>query len=73
MAVLKEAHTGMEFQNEAKEYVINMINGSRKLHIKNNCPNSKCLYKYYDFESLDDVEKCGIEFTKCKKCFKETK
>lgn len=71
MAETKIAHTGIEFQNDAKKYVINMVGGKRKLHIKNckSCPHSGCHYEYYDFDSYEEVMASGIAFTKCGHCF----
>ena len=70
MLELKCANTSMQFQKEAKEYVINMLGNKQKLHKKNCCQYSKFYAKYYDFDTLEEVEKCGVEFTKCKLCFK---
>ena len=70
MLKLKNATNGTQFQKEAKEYVINMLGNKQKLHIKNGCPHAKCFSKYYDFDTLKEAEKCGVEFTKCKLCFK---
>ncbi len=71
MLKLKYATNGAQFQKEAKKYVINMLGNKQKLHKKNCCQYSKCYDKYYDFDTLEEVNKCGIEFTKCKLCFKE--
>ena len=68
----KIAHNGGDFQNDAKKYVINMVSGTRKLHIKNskNCPHSRYVYEYYDFDSFEEATASGIAFTKCGNCFK---
>lgn len=68
---LKCATTSMQFQEEAKKYVINMLGNKQKLHEKNCCQYSKFYAKYYDFDTVEEAEKCGVEFTKCKLCFKE--
>ena len=70
MPELKYATNGTQFQKEAKEYVINMLGNKQKLHKKNCCQYSKFYAKYYDFDTVEEAEKCGIEFTKCKLCFK---
>ena len=71
MLELKYASNGKSFQKDAKKYVINMLGNRQKLHIKNCCPHAICFSKYYDFDTLKEAEKCGVEFTKCKLCFKE--
>ncbi len=71
MAVLKYATSGPEFQHDAKEYVVNMLSNARKLHKKNGCYYAKCFAKYYDFDTKEEALASGIEFTACKRCFKE--
>ncbi|MBO5339148.1 MAG: hypothetical protein J6A96_05550 [Clostridia bacterium] len=71
MLELKHASNGKEFQKNAKEYVINMLGNKRKLHKKNGCYYSKCYCKYYDFNTISEAENSGIDFLKCKICFKE--
>ena len=71
MLKLKYAVNGMQFQKEAKKYVINMLGNKRKLHIKNGCQFSEYYIKYYDFDSLDEISASGLEFTHCELCFKE--
>ncbi len=68
---IKTAHSGTEFQNEAKKYVINMESEARKLHIKNckSCPYSHYFFKYYDFDSYEEAIESGIEFLECRRCF----
>ena len=53
-----------------------MVRGSKKdgkwtLHIKNtkSCPWSKMLYKYADFDTYEEAQKCGEQMKKCKRCF----
>lgn len=70
---LKIASNEKEFQENAKEYVINMTSRSQKLHIKNGCRFSKWLWNYYDFDSLADAKNCGVESTRCQLCFKGEK
>lgn len=71
MPELKTACHVSEYKRDAKEYVINMLGKKRKLHIKNGCCHSKCFFEYYTFETLEEVEASGIEFTKCRICFPE--
>lgn len=71
MPDLKTANRVDEFRREAKKYVINMLGKKRKLHIYNGCCHSKCLFEYYTFETFEEVEASGIEFTKCRICFPE--
>lgn len=66
---LKKAQTEEQFQAEAKKYVINMQNNSRKLHKKNGCSNSQWIKKYYDFDTLKEVKDSSIPHEKCKHCF----
>ncbi len=73
MPILKEAEGVEVFRREAKAYVINMLSGSRKLHKKGckSCQYSKCFSKYYDFDTLEEAEKSGVEYTLCGNCFRE--
>ena len=71
MPKLKYAMNGVQFQNEAKKYVINMECNKQRLHKKNGCQWSKCFDKYYDFDSMESVIHSGVEFVKCKLCFME--
>ena len=47
-----------------------MLGNKQKLHKKNCCQYSKFYAEYYDFDTLEEAKNCGIEFTKCKLCFK---
>ena len=70
---IKDADCRNTFQSEARNYVINMLRGSKRtLHIKNTsrCQWSKFLLEYVDFDSLDNAKSSGIDFEPCKKCFK---
>ena len=71
MLNLKYATNGTQFQKEAKEYVINMLGNKQKLHKKNCCQYSKFYAKYYDFDTLEEVNASGLKFTPCGLCFKE--
>lgn len=71
MPTMKYAASGPEFQRDAKEYVINMLGGKRKLHKKNGCQFSKCYSKYYDFDTKEDAYASDIAFTPCEICFPE--
>lgn len=71
MPTLKLATTGEQFQNDAKDYIINMLGGKRKLHKKNCCHYSYFYAKYYDFETEEEAYASGIEFTTCGLCFKK--
>lgn len=73
MLELKIAHTGEEYQANAKKYVINMTGNKKKLHIKNGCYWAKGFYEYYDFDTLADAKNCGVETTLCEICFGEGK
>ena len=70
MPEMKYATTGPEFQRDAKEYVINMLGGKRKLHKKNGCQYSRCYAKYYDFDTKEEAYASGVEFTTCGLCFR---
>lgn len=65
----KSAKTEAEFQEEAKEYVLNIQNNNKKLHKKNGCRYSKWIKEYYDFDTLDEIENSNIEHSKCLYCF----
>ena len=65
----KSAKTEAEFQEEAKEYVLNIQNNNKKLHKKNGCRYSKWIKEYYDFDTLDEIENSNIDHSKCLYCF----
>ena len=68
----KKASCGHQFNNEAKEYVINMLHNNRTLHIKNtsSCPSSKFVQEYIDFDSYEEAVESKIFLRKCKNCFR---
>lgn len=71
MPTMKYAASGPEFQRDAKEYVINMLGGKRKLH-KKNCYHYSGFYaEYYDFDTKEEAYASGVEFTLCGLCFKK--
>lgn len=61
-----------DYKQNAKKYVINMISEARTLHKKDGCQYSHYLSKYCDFDTLEEVELSGIDFQKCRFCFRET-
>ena len=65
----KKSINKQHYEENAKNYVINMKNDSRKLHKKNSCPHSKFITEYYDFDTLEQAENANITFTKCRNCF----
>ena len=69
MPTLKYATGNNDFQQFAKEYVINMLGKKRKLHRKNGCHYSHHYSKYYDFDSIEEVKASGIAHTDCELCF----
>ena len=71
MPTLKTAANGEQFRREAKDYVINMLCGTRKLHKKGVCQYSTDCAKYYDFDTKEEAYASGIEFTTCDLCFKK--
>lgn len=71
MPTLKTATNDEQFKREAKDYVINMLSGSRKLHKKNCCKYSRFYAEYYDFDTIEEAYASGIEFTTCGLCFKK--
>ena len=71
VVILKVAECEEDFRCNAKQYVINMLSNARTLHIKNGCYHARCIAKYYDFDTLEAAEESGLEFLKCKNCFKE--
>lgn len=71
MPTLKTATNSEQFRIEAKDYVINMLSGSRKLHKKNCCKYSQFYAEYYDFDTKEEAYASGIEFTTCGLCFKK--
>ena len=53
--LIKYAKNASDFQENAKDYVINMLGNRRKLHKKNGCPHSRMFDKYYDFDTYEDA------------------
>lgn len=68
---MKTASHGGIFQEDAKDYVINMQNNIRTLHKKNGCYYSKCFYKYYDFDTYEKAKASGLSIRDCLNCFPE--
>lgn len=68
---IKIANCGKVFLTHAKPFVVNMEHNKKMLHIKNcpRCPHSKFLYKYLDFETLEEAESFPLVFSKCQLCF----
>lgn len=73
MPNMKYAQSRFEFQEEAKEYVINMISDSRVLHKKNGCYYGEFSQKYYDFDTEEEASNSNIAFRHCLNCFPEKK
>lgn len=46
-----------------------MVSNARTLHKKNCCYYSEFLQKYYDFDTIGEVENSGLNYVKCEKCF----
>lgn len=67
--MMKHAENTTDFQTNAKDYVINMTSGARKLHKKNGCYYSHTLDKYYDFDTYEQAKASGIGHTDCELCF----
>ena len=67
---LKYSINKNEFDANAKEYIINMHKGSKKLHHKHGCYDSQCLIRYYDFDSQVEAETSVVKPTLCKKCIR---
>lgn len=70
---LKYSTHKSEFDANAKEYVINMHKGSKKLHRKYGCCDSQCLIRYYDFDSQVEAETSSVKPALCKKCIRNGK
>ena len=73
--LFKHSANGDDFRNNAKEFVVNMTSHKKKLHILNNksCYDSKFMYDYLDFNSVDEAnkffKKYEKECSKCDRCF----
>lgn len=65
---LKTARNARDFNEESKEFVINMLSGAKTLHKKNGCRDSKAISKYYDFDTYAEAKESGIEHTDCELC-----
>ena len=65
-----------EFDENVKEYFVNMENNIRTLHKTGGCYYAKCAYKFITFSSLEEVEryekmhKDATPFRKCGNCFR---
>ena len=68
---IEKSPTKQHYDENAKRFVLNMKNNSRKLHIKNGCQQSTFLSEYYDFDTLEQVVKSFVSHTRCKRCFTE--
>lgn len=66
--VLKTSGNSKDFNENAKEYVINMLSGAKTLHKKNGCRHSKAISKYYDFDTYAEAKESGIDHTDCELC-----
>ena len=71
--MIKYAKNGKEFQENSKDYVINMLGNKRKLHKKNGCYFSHVFAKYCDFKTYDEAKNSGISHTDCELCFGKRK
>lgn len=60
---------GGEYQQDAKQYVVNMCSGKKMLHIKNKCPQSKCLSEYISYDTLEEIDELPFRVSKCELCF----
>ena len=71
MREVKEAKCGKDFLDHARPFVVNMTGNKKTLHIKGcqRCPYSKFLYKYLDFDTLEEAESFPLAFSKCQRCF----
>ena len=65
---LKTAGNAKDFNENAKNFVINMLSGAKTLHKKNGCRDSKAISKYYDFDTYAEAKESGIDPTDCKLC-----
>ena len=63
------ANQGEEYQQQAKEYVVNMCRNRKMLHRKNCCYDSKFLYEFISFENKKDIEGLPFIVAECQKCF----
>ena len=66
---IRTAKSGEDFQKNASQYVANMCENKKMLHIKNGCKDSKFMYKYIDFESLDEAKGFTPRLSMCQICF----
>ena len=66
--MIKKSTDKQHFNENAKEYVINVKNNRNKLHKKCCCVGSKYISEYYDFDTYEEAVKSGIEFTECAQC-----
>ena len=66
---IKKAKSGSDFQKNASEYVANMYENKKMLHKKNCCKDSKFMYEYLNFDSLDEARTFEPRLSFCQKCF----
>ena len=71
---IKKSANKAEFQDSAKQFVVNMVRGSeRTLHIKNKdcCHWADFIQEYVDFDTEEEAKASGIDYVKCQNCFGE--
>lgn len=71
--MIKHSKNATDFQENAKDFVINMLGNKRKLHKKNGCYYAHMLEKYYDFDTYEQAKESNIEHTDCQICFRKNK
>lgn len=64
----KNSPTKQHYEKNAKKFVIKR--GSQTLHRKCECRYSQYINEYCDFDTFEEVKNSGLEFNKCRYCFK---
>ena len=67
------AQNGKDFQSNATLYVANMESNAKMLHKKNNCKDSRFMYKYINFDSFEEALNFIPRLSICQSCFKNQK
>lgn len=70
---IKRASCRKDFLEHAKPFAANMEKNRKMLHRTGyeKCYNSKFMYKYIDFDTLEESESFSPRLSKCQICFPE--
>jgi len=67
------ANTADEYQENVKEYVVNMCKNRKMVHKKYGCYQSRCLFETISFDSFEETKKLPFKVNYCEICFPKQK